>query len=1130
MARQEANNTFQSGMIKDLNPINTPNTTLTDCLNGTLITYNGNEFVLQNDLGNFELENCKLPINFIPVGIKSYGDILYIVSYNPITKETEIGSYPAPQEIFDSSRNSNEIKPVSYFTDKDGDAKPNDKLYPGKLYSKLDNRPLSLFIGGEDIENYKLNPGDQYILNTIDQEQPDFIYQTLDWYILDDDRKTYDLDDSLIVENSQDDITIAWDIPGWLAAKYKLCVPDRFNVNVRTLDIPEFAILNKQQTVTLKLSTQLLISDLKFQRILNQNLNENVFKHLKIRVIPTINTGVTVKVKANETEEVEITNNYLDVNCIKYNYQDDIITAFNNIEIKFIYPAITDTSTFSFGEINVLLVPIIDQNEEDIHNSSNDLILIYDQFKTNLIFNTNNLSTPNEIKIAETVYKWSCDKDSCTITFDIDGPFVNSSKYYAKYEIEKLYPRLYLIPSEYYLETIPGNPKLTSKINNLVLFGQNTINVQWDKENTDSAFIKEGGLYKFSIIIYNSLDDEEIIRKSLLLIPSEVFNDWFSTQDSYLKTITSTEWLNKYIEYTSVENSIQNITLSGLDWSSVSYKWSNDENWTDLTYDLENKIFYKTGDINKTSITIESIIREKYNINSKDWTPYISPIPITEKLYFRPSFLDSSVNKEGSIKIQTPLQGYLWTVDDDVTLQLTTNDKSVEITNAESETPILDTSNLGFIEIDFTSTQDFLKLASKPAQPFAPIPYDADDPTNGAFPVVTLYGEYDPSKGDDRWYFEASNDTAYNPNTSSKTFEDDEYSPEEIIIDKKEMLQYRNLSEDLYSVFDDKNWNVAICRLFAQGKQSGDIQGNNGCMVMYNWNDPEYAAQELLTRASGNDDYLPHKIRWGLLFKSSVFHKMVFVDVCSNDYLYKFKDSEWTTNPIMGILKVLQRLFTVTALSPLANIWYNQGSTNTQNGNTESYIFNNANVKYTINKLSYYDLPWIGQNDIQVVKENIEFGNLLDSWTNINNLKTFKNQKTNITFTINSIDELGIKQKVLELLNSFNGASANQYYYSKLVSTDTPYYIEDVVSDTWTFPKFKLSIRGDNIVNKWSEIDSNKYENWLNHITVNGSNDVRYNISPTANSVSATVSKYNDAFTSQCSSGPLPIVFYDKPI
>ena len=80
----------------DLNPLSTPNNVLTDCINGTFITYNGNEFSLQNDQGNYKLEYCRLTPNYIPVGIKEYGDILYIVSQNPLDNSVEIGSYPSP--------------------------------------------------------------------------------------------------------------------------------------------------------------------------------------------------------------------------------------------------------------------------------------------------------------------------------------------------------------------------------------------------------------------------------------------------------------------------------------------------------------------------------------------------------------------------------------------------------------------------------------------------------------------------------------------------------------------------------------------------------------------------------------------------------------------------------------------------------------------------------------------------------------------------------------------------------------------------------------------------------------------------------------------------------------------------
>ena len=53
-------NTFTEGLVCDLDPINVPNNVLTDCLNGTIITYDDNEFSLQNDKGNYPLKDCKL--------------------------------------------------------------------------------------------------------------------------------------------------------------------------------------------------------------------------------------------------------------------------------------------------------------------------------------------------------------------------------------------------------------------------------------------------------------------------------------------------------------------------------------------------------------------------------------------------------------------------------------------------------------------------------------------------------------------------------------------------------------------------------------------------------------------------------------------------------------------------------------------------------------------------------------------------------------------------------------------------------------------------------------------------------------------------------------------------------------
>lgn len=97
MKRSEAINTFDQGLLMDLNPMVTPNNIVTNCLNGTLITYNGNENVLQNDMGNGRVETAYLPEGYVPLGTAELGGIIYIVSHNPLTDKCQIGSFPSPE-------------------------------------------------------------------------------------------------------------------------------------------------------------------------------------------------------------------------------------------------------------------------------------------------------------------------------------------------------------------------------------------------------------------------------------------------------------------------------------------------------------------------------------------------------------------------------------------------------------------------------------------------------------------------------------------------------------------------------------------------------------------------------------------------------------------------------------------------------------------------------------------------------------------------------------------------------------------------------------------------------------------------------------------------------------------------
>lgn len=98
-------NTFGKGLQMDTHPMVQGNETLSDALNATFITMNGNEIVLQNDMGNRRVDNAYLPPGYTPVGMKEYGGIIYVASYNPITNKSQIGSFPSPQKKIDLNEN-----------------------------------------------------------------------------------------------------------------------------------------------------------------------------------------------------------------------------------------------------------------------------------------------------------------------------------------------------------------------------------------------------------------------------------------------------------------------------------------------------------------------------------------------------------------------------------------------------------------------------------------------------------------------------------------------------------------------------------------------------------------------------------------------------------------------------------------------------------------------------------------------------------------------------------------------------------------------------------------------------------------------------------------------------------------
>lgn len=148
MRKSETTNTFTGGLIMDIHPLMTPNNILINCLNGTLVTFQGNENVLQNDMGNGRVQTANLPEGYVPLGTTSLGGIIYIVAYNPYTNKCQIGSFPSPERSIEVTKNNK----ITY------SLKNSDFSY------SREGGALSYYIKKAFNDNIKFSPGDKFII------------------------------------------------------------------------------------------------------------------------------------------------------------------------------------------------------------------------------------------------------------------------------------------------------------------------------------------------------------------------------------------------------------------------------------------------------------------------------------------------------------------------------------------------------------------------------------------------------------------------------------------------------------------------------------------------------------------------------------------------------------------------------------------------------------------------------------------------------------------------------------------------------------------------------------------------------------------------------------------------------
>ena len=265
---------FTGGLNTDLHPMLQPNDTLTDCVNGTLITYNGNENMLQNDMGNYELKHAQLPEGYIPMGMKEYQGILYIASWNPFEKRAQIGSYPSPKTKYgenhiteyslepfdikelqisgnttynvggdnvllgnetDPDYQTNLAKVLFGIADPETTVTKGGESLPNYVFEKIDASKSEVIFTDDFSEETTLGMGDRYWLDVegLSEDSVEDDFQEFKYFIIDKDKNRHDVTDKVIYHNCDgenpeikedtDDLNpVTFEHNGWLGARYDL--------------------------------------------------------------------------------------------------------------------------------------------------------------------------------------------------------------------------------------------------------------------------------------------------------------------------------------------------------------------------------------------------------------------------------------------------------------------------------------------------------------------------------------------------------------------------------------------------------------------------------------------------------------------------------------------------------------------------------------------------------------------------------------------------------------------------------------------------------------------------------------------------------------------------------------------
>lgn len=610
--RQTQINKFTDGINTDLHPLTAPDNLLSDCVNGTVITYNGNEYILQNDMGNYQLKNANLPVNHIPIGIKEYGGIIYIVSHNPVDNITEVGCYPSPKTLAEADQDeiSGEdyglITLSSLFTD----------------YSALVGRTsLKLYSTDED---FKLYPGDKYYIHYDQDNNKE--YQTLEFYVVGEDKSSYKLEDKDI-EYSKTKYdgdpkslnTVKWETPGWLAYKYRIANLDTFNLQLTNVSVPPFITGTDPVTINFSLKGQVLTSDVLYNNPTLRNklhlwvtagtFDSSGNKHYLYTQLNSlteslenegegiIDNGTTtgpvvdypvlgILKKDYKGEDKLVQGNLLSINSVNY-------TGLN----RFLYTQKVASSKLSCLNLKttnnkqqffIEAVPIIVGADKKDGAKQH---IIYDNLEQTTTINLETLNKADDLE-ALSYFKYTVDNDEIILNFDI----VSSS---SVMDGVTTTINIYAPQKEENSDNIEiGKPIKSINLNNVSYVGQNMVTIPFT-----GKFEKEGAYILELLVKWGNQTELESKTWYKTLMATEVMNLFYDSYEDF-SLIPLSEIVKKAeIFYQSSDVIIStlesNYTYINNDSPYASYNFEPSEEWR-KQYNVQlpnNNVYDNTFDL-----------------------------------------------------------------------------------------------------------------------------------------------------------------------------------------------------------------------------------------------------------------------------------------------------------------------------------------------------------------------------------------------------------------------------------------------------------------------------------------------------------------------------------------------------